>query len=1358
MTLYAGKASASIGKKRGRAVLVLATLLIVMAFLVLQSIAPEVALAASSWKDIPGPDNGDATALAYDSVHNMLYRGTGSRGVFRYNGTAWTDIGGAISGYQITSLAYDPTRNVLYAGCFDPQTVTGKGVWACSTPDTAPSWSDTGGGVSSYQIQALACDTARNLLYAGCFDPSDYTGHGVWACSTPDTAPSWSDTGGGVSSYQITALAYDGVRNLLYAGCYDTSDYTGHGVWACSTPDTSPSWSDTGGGVSGKLIYSLACDPDNDVLYAATDSNQVWACATPDTAPTWSNTSGAIFTQAVRSLAYDSNHNVLYAGMDAIGVWACATPNTTPVWNDTGGGVSRLTVKAMAYDSLHQILYAGMQYDGVWACNTTDEAPTWSRDLAFPAYPVLSLCYDSTHNVLYAGTGNNGIWACANPDTAPSWTNTGGGAGIYMVPSLAYDSINNVLYAATVGGGVWACAAPNTAPVWTGIGMSGGGWHGDIDSLAYDPVHNLLYTGVYGFGVWVCANPNTTPAWADTGGISIYSLPSLCYDSVHNVLYAGTWGGYGVFACATPDTTPVWTNTGGGVSGYSIFSLAYDAGSNVLYAGTDYRGVWECATPDTASNWSTTDGRVSNYQIDSLAYDAGHNVLYAGTDFQGAWYYSADTTPTVTTTSPSNFTPTTASSGGDVTADGGDPVTARGVCWSTSADPTTADSHTTDGTGTGTFTSSITGLSPGTLYHVRAYATNSVGTSYGDDLTFTTDTTTPTVTTTSPSDITPTTASSGGDVTTDGGDPVTARGVCWSTSPDPTTADDHTTDGTGTGAFTSSITGLTSNTTYHVRAYATNSVGTSYGADREFTTLNPLPAITSIDPSSKNTGDPGFTLTVNGGNFVPGSVVRWNGVARTTTYVSATKLTAAVPASDMSSAGTASVTVFNPAPGGGASNAKTFTVKAPPTATTTWYLAEGTNAWGFNTYISIANPNNEQLTARLTYMDPNPASGAGVVGTRDVTLPALSQTTISSQPDIGAVDFSTKVECLQGKQIAVDRTMFWTGQGAPSQEGHSSIGTTTPSETWYLPEGSSNWGFETWTLLQNPNATDAHVKLTYMSETGTPKEFDRTVPARSRASFNMASDVGTADASIKVTSDVPVVAERSMYRNNRREGSCSIGATTPAADFFLAEGACGYDVGFSTWVLVQNPNDSDVEVTLTYQTQSGPRPQGPFTMGANSRKTIKVNEQLPPNTNVSTTVHGSKPVIAERAMYWGAGTALGEAMHASIGLDSAHMSFYLPDGQTSDGHETWTLVANPNPASVTVRITYLPQGGGTPVSFTDEIPPGTRSTYNMADKGISGRASIMVQSLDGARPIIVERAMYWNSRGAGTDTIGGFSD
>jgi uncharacterized protein (TIGR02145 family) len=193
--------------------------------------------------------------------------------------------------------------------------------------------------------------------------------------------------------------------------------------------------------------------------------------------------------------------------------------------------------------------------------------------------------------------------------------------------------------------------------------------------------------------------------------------------------------------------------------------------------------------------------------------------------------------PTVTTTPASNISQTTATSGGNVTSDGGDFVTAKGVCWSISPNPTTAGSHTSDGGGNGSFESYLSGLTPNTPYYIRAYATNSAGTAYGDELTFTTlSATMPTVTTSPVTDITNTTATGGGNVTSDGGVPVTERGVCWSNLQNPTTSDSHTTDGSGTGTFISYLTDLTPDTLYYVRAYATNSVGTAYGSQVSFAT------------------------------------------------------------------------------------------------------------------------------------------------------------------------------------------------------------------------------------------------------------------------------------------------------------------------------------------------------------------------------------------------------------------------------------------------------------------------------------------------------------------------------------------
>jgi hypothetical protein len=246
-----------------------------------------------------------------------------------------------------------------------------------------------------------------------------------------------------------------------------------------------------------------------------------------------------------------------------------------------------------------------------------------------------------------------------------------------------------------------------------------------------------------------------------------------------------------------------------------------------------------------------------------------------------------------------------------------------------------------------------------------------------------------------------------------------------------------------------------------------------------------------------------------------------------------------------------------------------------------------------------------------------------------------------------------------------------------------------------------------------------------------------------------------ADASIEVTSDVPVIAEGSTYRNNRREGSSSVGATAPATDYFLPEGSTAWK--FTTYVLVQNPNSTPTDVTLTYMTPGGPKTQPPFTMPADSRKTIRVNDFLA-NTDFSTQVHGTRPIIAERSMYWGAGTALGEASHESIGLSGPHVTFYLPDGQTSGGHETYTLVQNPNPVPVNVQVTYMTATGAGNVSWSESIPANARKTFNMADKLASGRASVMVTSTTTGKKIVVERSMYWNSMGAGTDTIGGYGD
>lgn len=169
----------------------------------------------------------------------------------------------------------------------------------------------------------------------------------------------------------------------------------------------------------------------------------------------------------------------------------------------------------------------------------------------------------------------------------------------------------------------------------------------------------------------------------------------------------------------------------------------------------------------------------------------------------------------------------------------GDGFSERGVCYDKAAAPTTDKSKVVYNgqRSTATFEVPLTGLTYATKYYARAYVINENGTIYGEEVNFTTLPVMATITTTAVTDITGTTATSGGSITIDGGSAITARGVCYGTSHNPTISNSHTSNGTGTGTFISYLSGLQGLTTYYVRAYATNSVGTIYGTEVSFTTL-----------------------------------------------------------------------------------------------------------------------------------------------------------------------------------------------------------------------------------------------------------------------------------------------------------------------------------------------------------------------------------------------------------------------------------------------------------------------------------------------------------------------------------------
>jgi len=280
-----------------------------------------------NWNDISGEISGYSVGtLLYEPTHEVLYAGCISDvqydkcyGVWKYDGRSWTDISGPLNLYSIASLAYDSNHNLLYAGCTevgDGSTDTGsRGVWKYD----GTGWANTSGGVARFWISSLAYDSIHDLLYAG-----ESRGWGAWRYN----GSKWSEVGGKLSHYSIECMAYDPTNNLLYAGCTDVySEIYAKGVWKYD----GGAWIATGGAVSDCTILSVLYDPTQDLLYAGCYDSVITGSTYPRLPSTrglwvfdgvtWTDISGGLKNYSVSSLAYDSTHSLLFAGTSEHGVW-----------------------------------------------------------------------------------------------------------------------------------------------------------------------------------------------------------------------------------------------------------------------------------------------------------------------------------------------------------------------------------------------------------------------------------------------------------------------------------------------------------------------------------------------------------------------------------------------------------------------------------------------------------------------------------------------------------------------------------------------------------------------------------------------------------------------------------------------------------------------------------------------------------------------------------------------------------------------------------------------------------------------------------------------------------------------------
>ncbi len=295
-----------------------------------------------------------------------------------------------------------------------------------------------------------------------------------------------------------------------------------------------------------------------------------------------------------------------------------------------------------------------------------------------------------------------------------------------------------------------------------------------------------------------------------------------------------------------------------------------------------------------------------------------------------------------------------------------------------------------------------------------------------------------------------------------------------------------------------------------------------------------------------------------------------------------------------------------------------------------WYFAEGATTRNFEEYLCLVNPGDQAANLRIYYM---PADGNVI--SRELTLAGHARQTIFVNQDAGPnLELSTKIVSSNGVPIVAERPLYFNFGG--SWPGGSDVmGSTTESLKWYFAEGYTGTGFSEWLTLQNADTVPAEVTVTFMFGSGGSQTKGVQIPPQTRRNIDVNTEVGlNREVSVEISSNVPIVAERPLYYNYHAwaaGGDAVMGAASPRSDWFFAEGYTG--PGFEEWLTLMNPATADSRVVATYIKGGGDTITQAYNVPAGSRYTIPVN-QVVSSAEVSVVLHASRPVVAERPLYF----------------------------------------------------------------------------------------------------------------------------
>lgn len=301
---------------------------------------------------------------------------------------------------------------------------------------------------------------------------------------------------------------------------------------------------------------------------------------------------------------------------------------------------------------------------------------------------------------------------------------------------------------------------------------------------------------------------------------------------------------------------------------------------------------------------------------------------------------------------------------------------------------------------------------------------------------------------------------------------------------------------------------------------------------------------------------------------------------------------------------------------------------------TSFYFAEGTTrdntADGtFETWLCLQNPGGSTANVKVSYL-----LTTGQTVNKAYTVGPHSRRTVEVAADIG-LDQDAGIIVSSSLPIACERPMYYDYHNKV-EDGSSVVGAAAPATSWYFAEGTTRPGFDEWLTVLNPGDSQAQVTVRYLLAGGGLNPQVMFVEPRSRKTINVNYEAGSGlDLSAVVTSDVPVVAERSTYADGTGGcygGDSAMGTVEPATNVEFAEGTTL--TGFTTYYTLLNPNPSVVTGTLTYQFKDGSQQQRQLALPASSRTTINIEADVGEGRDVAGSITANLPIVAERPIYF----------------------------------------------------------------------------------------------------------------------------